>query len=364
MRRITVTVLTMLIVGAGAMPASAHHSFDDVAETDTFHAEIESLANSGITQGCADRLFCPGEQVSRGQMAAFLHRALDGLPTGAVVEFTDDNDSEFEDDIAWLAATGVTRGCAADRFCPQDPVTRGQMAAFLHRALDGLPVGAAVEFTDDDDSVFQTDIEWLAATGVTSGCGDDRFCPDDAVTREQMAAFLVRALGLASSPLLEGRIEGDFDLRFTVLESDGLETPGDVYEESATYVPSCPTGPCDTTDTVLGEVYVFQPDPGIYSTNYTFTSDCRDQEGNLVVADGYTVMASERVWVTAIDTDLMIAAKTLGEVQSSWIATPMAVEADCEATGSSRYAIVGTANPGVPMSPPFGNTFVRPNRAG
>jgi hypothetical protein len=67
-------------------------------------------------------------------MAAFLVRALE-LPAGPG-GFTDTTTSEFAADIAALAAAGVTRGCnppANDRFCPNDPVTRGQMAGFLHR---------------------------------------------------------------------------------------------------------------------------------------------------------------------------------------------------------------------------------------
>ena len=57
--------------------------------------------------------------------------------------FVDTCGSTFRADIEWLAATGVTKGCSATgpKFCPNDPVTRGQMAAFLHRALPGLPVG-------------------------------------------------------------------------------------------------------------------------------------------------------------------------------------------------------------------------------
>jgi hypothetical protein len=148
-------------------------------------------------------LFCPTDVVTRGQMAAFLHRALgDVLDPGQAIDFVDDDSSVFEDDIRWLAATGVTRGCnppANDEFCPDDPVTRGQMAAFLHRALgDVLTAGQTTDFIDDNSSVFEADIEWLAATGVTRGCNppaNDRFCPDDPVTREQMAAFLFRALG-------------------------------------------------------------------------------------------------------------------------------------------------------------------------
>jgi hypothetical protein len=73
------------------------------------------------------------------------------------------------------------------------------MAAFLHRALDGvLTPGPPVTFEDDDGSIFEADIEWLAATGVTVGCNppdNTQFCPTRYVTRGQMAAFLERALG-------------------------------------------------------------------------------------------------------------------------------------------------------------------------
>jgi uncharacterized protein YbjT (DUF2867 family) len=133
-------------------------------------------------------------------MAAFLVRAL-GLLAGDTLDFVDDNDSVFEADIEKLAAAGITLGCnppANDRFCPDQPVTRGQMAAFLVRALD-LPAGASVDFVDDDGSVFEADIEKLAAAGITLGCNppaNDRFCPDQPVTRGQMAAFLRRALAL------------------------------------------------------------------------------------------------------------------------------------------------------------------------
>jgi len=112
--------------------------------------------------------------------------------------FEDTCGSTFRVDIEWLAATGITSGCnaAGTKFCPNATVTRGQMAAFLHRALPDLPVGATTDFSDDDDSVFEPDIEWLAATGITSGCNaaGTKFCPNATVTRGQMAAFLHRAL--------------------------------------------------------------------------------------------------------------------------------------------------------------------------
>ncbi|HEX7098207.1 MAG TPA: S-layer homology domain-containing protein [Acidimicrobiia bacterium] len=108
--------------------------------------------------------------------------------------FTDSAGHVFETEIAVLTKAGITRGCAPDRFCPDQPVTRGQMAAFLARALHLPP--ANTTFTDTKGHTFATDIAALARSGVTRGCAPDRFCPDQPVTRGQMAAFLVRALPL------------------------------------------------------------------------------------------------------------------------------------------------------------------------
>ena len=166
-------------------------SFDD-DNGSVFEADIEWLAASGITKGCGIRLFCPVDHVTRGQMAAFLTRAL-ALPATGVDFFTDDNTSIFQDDINRLAASGITKGCDTTSFCPTDFVTRGQMAAFLTRALNLSPTNIGF-FTDDDTLIFEDDINRLAASGITKGCDTNLFCPNDFVTRGQMAAFLHRAL--------------------------------------------------------------------------------------------------------------------------------------------------------------------------
>ncbi len=163
-------------------------------------ANIQKLAYAEITKGCnppLNDLYCPDESVTRGQMAAFLVRALDLSPTTKDY-FTDDNGSVFEDNINALAASGITKGCTATAFCPTGYVTRGQMAAFLDRALT-LPAGPADRFEDDDNSIFEASIDRLAAAGITSGCNppaNTNFCPHDRVTRAQMASFLSRALEL------------------------------------------------------------------------------------------------------------------------------------------------------------------------
>ena len=166
-----------------------------------FASDIVWMQFSGITRGCGNDLYCPDGSVTRGQMAAFLARALDLTDDGGGNLFIDDDDSIFEGDIDRLATAGITRGCnppANDRFCPGSRVTRSQMAAFLVRAMGYTYDGAGDLFVDDDGSIFESDIDRLAAAGVTRGCNppaNSRFCPDAYVTRGQMAAFLHRALG-------------------------------------------------------------------------------------------------------------------------------------------------------------------------
>ncbi|MCP4306312.1 MAG: hypothetical protein GY788_15890 [bacterium] len=171
----------------------------DVA-TSIFVEDIVWLADEGITRGCnppGNDLFCPETAVTRGQMAAFLVRFLGLTDDGGGNTFTDDNDSVFEDDIAKLAAAGITQGCnaAGTEFCPDQQVTRGEMAAFLVRTLGLTGDAGSNTFIDDADSVFQDDIAKLSAAGITAGCNDPGtlFCPEGSVTRGQMAAFLNRS---------------------------------------------------------------------------------------------------------------------------------------------------------------------------
>jgi hypothetical protein len=126
-------------------------------------------------------------------MASFLVRAF-SLPAAESDRFTDISGSIHREDINSLIARGITLGCAADRFCPEDAVTRAQMASFLVRTLILLP-GVDV-FTDDAGSPHEQDINALAASGVTLGCGPSVYCPDAFVSRAEMAAFLFRSFNV------------------------------------------------------------------------------------------------------------------------------------------------------------------------
>jgi hypothetical protein len=188
--------------GGTTPPPPTGGPFADVPSSHTFASDIAWLAKEGITKGCnppSNTQYCPDGHVTRGQMAAFLVRALGLTKGGGTNRFTDDNGSVFETDINKIAKAGITQGCnppSNTRFCPDSRVTRGQMAAFLVRALGLTKGGGTNRFIDDNGSVFETDINKIAKAGITKGCNppsNTRFCPNSYVSRGQMAAFLRRA---------------------------------------------------------------------------------------------------------------------------------------------------------------------------
>lgn len=174
-----------------ATPAPTTSGFTDLGNS-PFIEDIEWLVEQEITFGCAPNRFCPSDPVARGQMASFLDRGFD-LPETIADYFVDDDGSSHESAINSVREANVTSGCSGSRYCPRANVTRAQMATFLDRAL-GLPNTDTDFFTDDDGLVHERAINRLAAAGITAGCGGSRFCPGGIVSRAQMAAFLRRAL--------------------------------------------------------------------------------------------------------------------------------------------------------------------------
>lgn len=154
--------------------------------------DIISLYSMGITNGCDANRYCPERKVTRGEMATMLVRAFDLTGSSGDV-FGDDDASIHEAAIETFAANGITKGCEADRFCPDRPVTRGEMATFLTRILE-LPEAPSAGFADTATNVHAASIDSLAAAGITRGCSDTEFCPNSNVTRAQLASFLIRAL--------------------------------------------------------------------------------------------------------------------------------------------------------------------------
>jgi minor extracellular protease Epr len=157
------------------------------------------LADEGITQGCnppSNTFFCPNGKVTRGEMAVFISRALN-LPIPSGDHFADDGGMFYESAANRLYEAGITVGCGSARFCGDRTLPREQMAVFLVRA-NNLPATGTDYFTDDENSPFEDHINRIAEAKITLGCNppaNTHFCPNDTVTRGEMAAFFKRAWG-------------------------------------------------------------------------------------------------------------------------------------------------------------------------
>ena len=194
------------VVGPDGGGEVAVGGFDDVGGG--VHAPaVEALAAEGIFDGteCGDGLFCPRESVLRWVIAVWLVRVLGDEPAQAgISRFSDVDAGEWwAPYVETLADLGVTKGCDTEplRFCPDESVTRAQMASFLVRAF-ALEAAGSAGFADTAGNTHEEHIDALAAARFTAGCavGPLRYCPDQAVTRAQMATFLARATGLVAIP--------------------------------------------------------------------------------------------------------------------------------------------------------------------
>lgn len=156
-----------------------------------YEADAAWAFQTGLTGGCGTGLFCPNDRVTRAELATWLGRAF-GPPATTNDYFSDDETSANEADINRTAEAGITAGCGPTTYCPTAIASRGELAAYLVNALN-LPPASTDYFTDDAGTVYEADINSLAESGIASGCGSGLYCPNAAVLRGPLASFLHRA---------------------------------------------------------------------------------------------------------------------------------------------------------------------------
>ncbi len=191
-----------------AEPVTIAVDFTDVPFDHIFREFVNAVLRSGITGGCGGGNFCPGQGVTRGQMAVFLLKAKNGAGhtppdcTGTVFADVPCTGGAFDPWIEELASLGITGGCGGGNFCPDATVTRAQMAVFLLKAKEGSayePPAAAGVFGDVPvDNPFAPWVEELYARDITGGCNVTPllYCPGNPNNRGQMAVFLVKTFDL------------------------------------------------------------------------------------------------------------------------------------------------------------------------
>jgi hypothetical protein len=193
--------------------------FDDVQSTATYFDAANLMFEDGVTTGCVQsnspqtRQFCPDEDVTRDEMAAFIVRAVTGTVTPAIYNptpyFQDVPPSaQFFPHIQKLMDLGITTGCSQDPplYCPGDTIPRWEMAMFMVRARLALygasfsfnptPYFADVPTNVEGNGMPFPFIQRAYDEHITSGCASNplSYCPDELVTRGEMASFIMRGL--------------------------------------------------------------------------------------------------------------------------------------------------------------------------
>ncbi|MEQ9500146.1 MAG: N-acetylmuramoyl-L-alanine amidase [Deltaproteobacteria bacterium] len=175
-------------------------SYSDLPAGAFGHGAAEKLRALGALWGCAPGQFCPNQPITRGELAYVIAR-VDRM------SFSAPSSASFNDvgrghwgfaEVEEVASRGVMQGCASGRFCPEDGVSRAAGAVFVRRAL-GLAdrVPSSPTFSDVPLSHWASKaIERLAARNDVRGCATGRYCPADALTRAQAAVIVVRAFRL------------------------------------------------------------------------------------------------------------------------------------------------------------------------
>ncbi len=177
-------------------------TFSDVPPSAYYFDGVNDLYAKGITEGCGVGLYCPTGLVTRAQMAVFIVRSVyngsDDFSYNPVPYFTDVSPSTFG--FAWiqkLYELGITSGCGPGLFCPNNEVTRDEMAVFIIRARFGASYAfdypGAPYFSDVPANYWAFPwIQRLRFDNITTGCTATTYCPTGAVTRGDMAIFVMK----------------------------------------------------------------------------------------------------------------------------------------------------------------------------
>jgi hypothetical protein len=190
-------------IGVPVFQKSTAAVFSDVPPSSDYFDAANLMDTYGITDGCSVQPldFCPDDQLNRETMAIFIVRAVyngsNSFPYSTTPHFGDVSPADFG--FPWiqrLFELGITSGCGSGNFCPNDPVTRADLAILIIRMRYGATATfdypTTPYFTDVTPATFGWSwIQRMAEDNITSGCGQGLYCPNDPVTRGEMAIFIM-----------------------------------------------------------------------------------------------------------------------------------------------------------------------------
>lgn len=177
-------------------PVAPVNPFMDVKQGDYFYDAVLWAVSKGITNGTSANQFSPNLTCTRAQTVTFLWRAAGSpAPQSTNNPFTDvAPGAYYYNAVLWAVEQGITNGTSADRFSPEDIVTRGQTVTFMFRAAKAQAVTGDNPFVDVSAGEYYADaVQWAVSRSITNGTSATTFGPGEGCTRGQIVTFLYRA---------------------------------------------------------------------------------------------------------------------------------------------------------------------------
>ena len=195
-------------------PGTGANPFTDVSEKDWFYGDVMFVYENGLMLGTSKTLFSPHGTATRGMMATILWR-MEGSPVPkGKNSFTDVEAGKwYADAITWTAENGIFAGYGKDKFGPDDPITREQLAAIFYRYADykgyDLTVKGNLDKFKDADKITdyaKTAMQWAVGSGLMKGKSGNLLDPQGTATRAEIAAMLHRFI--EKYELVQGKAPG------------------------------------------------------------------------------------------------------------------------------------------------------------
>ena len=195
-------------------PGTGVNPFTDISEKDWFYGDVMFVYENGLMLGTSKTLFSPHGTAMRGMMATILWR-MEGSPVPkGKNSFTDVEAGKwYADAITWTAENGIFAGYSKDKFGPDDPITREQLAAIFYRYADykgyDLTVKGDLDKFKDADKITdyaKTAMQWAVGSGLVKGKSGNLLDPQGTATRAEIAAMLHRFI--EKYELVQGKAPG------------------------------------------------------------------------------------------------------------------------------------------------------------
>ncbi len=195
-------------------PGTGVNPFTDISEKDWFYGDVMFVYENGLMLGTSKTLFSPHGTAMCGMMATILWR-MEGSPVPkGKNSFTDVEAGKwYADAITWTAENGIFAGYSKDKFGPDDPITREQLAAIFYRYADykgyDLTVKGDLDKFKDADKITdyaKTAMQWAVGSGLVKGKSGNLLDPQGTATRAEIAAMLHRFI--EKYELVQGKAPG------------------------------------------------------------------------------------------------------------------------------------------------------------